>query len=284
MIQPEFQEQINQFLDYYRNVALRSPRSCSMRKLTISDFANFTSCANVQSITNEVYNEWIRAKSERGLTMTSLNAYRQSILCLVKYFRDMGLIIPFRISLAPVFKDDPKKIRVYYTREDILRVAEQAPRDAEMMILLAFETGMRISELASLRLRNFSGKRVYYVGKGRKSHVAFLTDSIFLKLKKYIADFGISDCLWPNPVDSLPQNPATVSRIMKREFEKCGFHDFHPHALRHSFATDLQRQGASVEEISHMIGHSSVVTTERYLHGFDEKMMEKLFEKYHNYG
>ena len=62
-------------------------------------------------------------------------------------------------------------------------------------------------------------------------------------------------------------------------FLRAGFEGFYPHALRHSFATNLQMKGATVSEIKEMIGHSSVATTERYLHGFDGRLKE-LFDRY----
>jgi site-specific recombinase XerD len=73
--------------------------------------------------------------------------------------------------------------------------------------------------------------------------------------------------------------PLTVQTIrddLKDAFAQAGFPDFYPHALRHSFATDLQRRGASVEEIKEMLGHKNIATTERYLHGLDGHLEELL--------
>ena len=76
-----------------------------------------------------------------------------------------------------------------------------------------------------------------------------------------------------------PPTVNTVRKWLREAFAAAGFEGFYPHALRHSFATDLQIRGASVMEIKEMIGHESVATTERYLHGFDGRMRE-LFDKY----
>ena len=81
---------------------------------------------------------------------------------------------------------------------------------------------------------------------------------------------------------ALNGEPPTVNTVRQRlcsAFEWVGFEGFYPHALRHSFATNLQSKGASVEEIKEMMGHSSIATTERYLHGFEGRM-EELFDKY----
>ena len=93
---------------------------------------------------------------------------------------------------------------------------------------------------------------------------------------------GVQDYLWGlygYGANGEPPTTATIRKRLRRAFEVAGFNGFYPHALRHSFATDLQRRGASVEEIKEMIGHSSVATTERYLHGFEGRLLE-LFDKY----
>lgn len=66
---------------------------------------------------------------------------------------------------------------------------------------------------------------------------------------------------------------------MRAAFKRCGFDDFYPHALRHSFGTDIQRKGADIMVIKEMMGHSNVATTERYIHGF-EGQLQLLFDTY----
>lgn len=66
---------------------------------------------------------------------------------------------------------------------------------------------------------------------------------------------------------------------MREAFTEAGFDDFYPHALRHSFATDIQNKGAELLEMQMMLGHSNAQTTERYLHGLDGRQ-QALFSKY----
>ena len=95
----------------------------------------------------------------------------------------------------------------------------------------------------------------------------------------FIKNHKIQNSLWGKTLNGEPPTPSTIRKKLKRAFLKAGFKDFYPHALRHSFATNLQSKGASVAEIKEMMGHASIATTERYLHGFDGKLRE-LFEKY----
>lgn len=63
-----------------------------------------------------------------------------------------------------------------------------------------------------------------------------------------------------------------LRHLMRQPFYLAGFRNFHPHSLRHSFATDIQRNGATLMESQEMLGHSNAVITQRYLHGLDGQM------------
>ena len=143
---------------------------------------------------------------------------------------------------------------------------------------------MRIAELGRLEVANFDGRCVRFMGKGRKPREAYVTEETWRRLGRYIERYEIDKYLWcvNKGEKTLNSEPLTVNTIRERlgaAFKAAGFEGFYPHALRHSFATDLQMRGASVAEIKEMIGHSSLATTERYLHGFDGRMKE-LFDKY----
>ena len=56
---------------------------------------------------------------------------------------------------------------------------------------------------------------------------------------------------------------------LKRELSKIGYPNFQIHELRHSFATDLQKKGARIEEIQKLMRHGNPAVTQRYLHGLD---------------
>ena len=161
---------------------------------------------------------------------------------------------------------------------------DQADCETGLMIRIMFETGMRIAELTRLRIDNFDGRRVRFVGKGKKMREVYVTDATLALMSEYVMKNGVTGYLWSVCDDGLTCNgePPTINTIrtrLKQAFERAGFSGFYPHALRHSFATNLQLKGASVAEIKEMIGHSSVATTERYLHGFEGRL-EELFDKY----
>ena len=140
---------------------------------------------------------------------------------------------------------------------------------------------MRLAEITYLRRCQLSGRRIQFIGKGQKPREVYLRPETARELAQYIANEHITDYVWSSQGGSSHEPPTTetMRRRLREPFYAAGFTDFYPHALRHSFATHLQQRGASVAEIKEMLGHESVATTERYLHGFDGKL-EQLFNKY----
>lgn len=77
-----------------------------------------------------------------------------------------------------------------------------------------------------------------------------------------------------------PLSSDHIRQIMKQPFIKAGYGQrFYPHALRHSFATDLQLNGAPLQTTKDLLGHSSIVTTEVYIHTLCNSL-QKEYKKY----
>lgn len=149
---------------------------------------------------------------------------------------------------------------------------------AGLLIRICFDAGLRLSELTHLRLSNFRGQKIHFVGKGNKDRESYITLNTYRRLSDYVSKNGITDALWPGRFGNTCSTD-TLRVKMRQAFIAAGFDDFYPHALRHSFATDIQSKGAELLEMQMMLGHSNAQTTERYLHGLDGRQ-QALFSKY----
>ena len=260
-----------------------SPVTLGAKKNVLGRFVKVTVIDNVGDITNEVFNKWVEHETGREINLRSVNAYNAVVLAMVRYYRGVGVRVPLNMSLIQRMYAGESQ-RKFYTADEVEFVVGRADEVTGLMVLIMFETGMRIAELCRMKVTDFEGRRIRFVGKGRKAREVYVTTGTLERVREYVEKYNVQGYMWcvNDGVMSLNGEPPTVNTVrlrMRRAFEAAGFEGFYPHALRHSFATDLQLRGASIAEIKEMIGHSSVATTERYLHGFDGKLKE-LFDKY----
>ena len=279
----KIEREIEDYLDYCKNVRQMTEPTLNMKQ---NVFKRFLECVKIDSLTelnNEKFNNWVKNETTRGVGPRSINTYNAILLASFRYYREIGLDIPLNFSLVSKLKEG-KLRRNFYSREEISKVLKTADEETSLKIKIMFETGMRIAELRNLRLSNFNGRCIRFIGKGRKPREAYITEKTLTDLREYVEKYKLNQFLWAirkgeRTFNDEPPSVNTIRLELREAFSKAGFQNFYPHALRHSFATDLQLKGATIEEIKEMIGHESVATTERYLHGFDGRL-EELFNKY----
>jgi integrase len=197
---------------------------------------------------------------------------------MIYFHRDKGLVIPAVLYNVEKREEVPPR-RGYYTAEEVEKVLRDCNPIQWLLIKIAFDSGMRLSELTNLRLREINDTQLNYTGKGNKQRESYISPITRERLDDYIQRNNITDYVFENPETGKPYGVNTIREKMRKAFIYAGFDGFYPHIMRHSFATDAQRNGASMIELRDMLGHKSVETTEVYLHGL-EGHLHKIFDKY----
>ena len=177
------------------------------------------------------------------------------------------------------YEKDTKEVGEEVFPEDFLKLRDR------VLTELLYCTGIRRAEAASLKLFDFDKKRgvVRVTGKGDKSREVPVPDDFSMALAGYI---GLQkDFYSDNPGKYLfltdsgqPMYLSFVNKIVKRELSgKAGFSGKKsPHMLRHSLATHLLNNGADLNSIKEVLGHSSLAATQVYTHNSFEKL-KKVF-------
>jgi len=168
-----------------------------------------------------------------------------------------------------------------------------ALRDRAILRML-FSTGLRVSELCALNRDKIDTKRgeLSVMGKGRKIRLVFLSDDACRHIGAWIdkrpdADEALFIRIPKNKkfakAADLRLTPRSIQRIVKKYATKAGIIGKHvsPHTLRHSYATDLLRNGADIRSVQAMLGHSSVTTTQIYTHVTDSQLRE-VHKRFHD--
>jgi integrase/recombinase XerD len=162
----------------------------------------------------------------------------------------------------------------------------------DTMIELSYATGLRVSELTSLKLEsiNFQSGFLITLGKGAKERIIPIGDICLAKLKIYLESARpqllkrrSSSILFTNRSGQKMSRQAFWHRL-RYYAQRAGItKSFSPHTLRHSFATHLLERGADLRSVQMMLGHSDITTTQIYTHVTREHL-KKLHQGHHPRG
>lgn len=171
---------------------------------------------------------------------------------------------------------------------------EPGVRDRTILEVL-FSTGLRVSELVALNKEkvNLEAGEFGVLGKGGKMRVVFLSQDAKNWLAKYLImrkdPYSALFIRYSGPkgteeltTEKERLSVRSVERLVDKYRKKAGILDkIGPHALRHSFATDLLSHGADLRSVQEMLGHKNIATTQIYTHVTNARLKE-VHEKYHS--
>ena len=158
----------------------------------------------------------------------------------------------------PILSDEELD-RVFATRQ--LSLTTEIGIRNRALIAFLLDTGVRRTELANLDIRDLdlAEGQARIIGKGRKERLVFFAPSTAELLKKWLTIRG------DEPGVLFWLSFEGVKMLFNRIKREAGLKEFFPHQIRHTTATNLLAGGADTHSVRRMLGHSSVLTTERYL-------------------
>jgi site-specific recombinase XerD len=182
-----------------------------------------------------------------------------------------GYVLKRKVEIEKVaFPKKPRRLPEVITPEEMLRMLCKV-RDVKerAMLTTAYAAGLRAAEVTHLKVRDIDSKRMVIrveQGKGRKDRYVPLSVALLTLLRDYWKVHRPETWLFPG---RNPENPITtreLGRVCKRACTAAAItRKFSPHTLRHCFATHLLEAGTNVRVIQLLLGHSSLISTARYL-------------------
>jgi len=143
----------------------------------------------------------------------------------------------------------------------ISEVLNYASKKEHLIIALLYGLGLRISELSSLKLGDISDEWIQIRGKGDKVRQLPLLKSLFNELEDYIKQETPTVFLLEKEGKKMTVNQ--IRYLFNKIFKKYGIKAT-PHQLRHSYATHMLHNGARISDVSELLGHASMVSTQIY--------------------
>lgn len=227
----------------------------------------------------------------------SINRILSALRSYIKFLEDMDHSTPLSSTAIKLLKTEKKHARIPEFDEVIKLIESPIKYEKDKRIALRnramletlFATGMRISELLSLKVNQIDQTgRIYIMGKGKKQRFAYLTPRALSHIKNYLIKRDSSSEMLFVPYrgrNNLKKNKKISSNYLQFKIKKYReLLDINvpisAHTLRHCFATFLAEKGANPAAIQILLGHESLDTTTRYVHASD-KYAEKIHHQFH---
>lgn len=251
------------------------------------DLENFSDFIKNEHQTNTIkqasyqhIRHWIVNLVESGLSNRSVNRKVSALSTYYKFLLKIGDIKTNPLAKHKALKTN-KKIQVPFSENEIMTVLNDADfgddfegNRNKLIIELFYSTGIRRAELIELKLTsvNLDNKTLKVLGKRNKERIVPLLNSVTKTIRKYLASRNKLKSITDTDMLFLTKKgvkiyETLVYRIINEYFGLASSKvKKSPHILRHSFATHLLNQGANLNAVKELLGHSSLASTQVYTH------------------
>jgi integrase/recombinase XerC len=223
---------------------------------------------------------WIVSLSDDGISNASINRKVSSLKSFYKF-----LLKTKQIDTSPLLKHKalkaPKKIQIPFSEKELDMVLNQiiykegfeGVRD-KLIVDLFYTTGVRRTELINLKIQNvdLSNKTIKVIGKRNKERIIPILTIIEEQIKKYLSERSSIQEVKESEYffllsNGVKLNDSFVYRLINYYFSNVSEKvKKSPHILRHTFATHLLNNGADINSVKELLGHSSLASTQVYTH------------------
>jgi integrase/recombinase XerC len=284
--------QIQSFLDYLKFEKRYSAHTIRSYQDDLIQFFDFLEIQygklSLAEISLSFVRSWLASLKENKLTSKSINRKISSLRSFFKYQLKTGAVenTPMTNVIAPKIS---KRLPSFVSEKDIAALFQYMEfpdtwdgRTERLLLAIFYNTGIRLSELINLKENrvNETNNTIKVLGKGNKERIIPVNKALVAEINLYIADkneqLGKADRtvllvsakgkkLYAKQVyNSVNKYLSAITTIDKKS----------PHILRHSFATHLANNGADLNAIKELLGHSSLAATQIYTHNTIEKLKD----------
>ena len=280
---------VDKFLDYLSSELNRSQQTVESYRGDLKHFEKFakdlSDSFSWETVDSDMVRDWMESMMDKGNSAATVSRR----LSALKTFYRFALARHY-VESDPVYsikgpkKEKPLPQFVKESEMDEL-LDRQAWGDdynnvrARTIIILFYETGMRLSELVNLDDKdvNFVTLEIKITGKGNKQRIVPFGDELKNTLLEFrrLRDASV-EVKTPALVVSdkgTRMSPSKVQNIVRSNLSRvCSLKKKSPHVLRHSFATAMLNHHVGIENLKKLLGHASISTTEIYTHTTFEQL------------
>ena len=279
---------VDKFIEYLEIEKNYSNYTVLNYKKDIDEFIEFLNKECIDSfkeVDYKILRNYLNDMFNKKYSSKTISRHLSSLRTLFKYLSREN-IIEFNPMVLISNPKEEKRLPVYLNYkelEDILEIPDTNTiiglRDATILELL-YSTGIRVGELVNIKIKDidFSEKRIKILGKGNKERYVLFGDKCLHLLNRYLKESRVE--LLKNSCDYLflnqrgtPISVRTTEQMVDNVVKKSSIKfNVSPHTLRHTFATHMLDNGADLNSVGELLGHSSLNTTAIYTHVSNERL------------
>lgn len=286
------------FLDYLLLEKKYSQLTVNAYKKDIETFLNFINeedqTATIKQVHYSQIRSWIVSLVQKDITNRSINRKISALNSFYKFLLKIE-----EVNLNPLSKHKAlktsKKVQIPFSEKEIATVLDQINHDQDfeglrnkLIIEMFYSTGIRRIELINIKLKDVDliNKTVKILGKRNKERIIPLLPMIINSVNSYKLERSKLVTITDNEYLFLTKKgvkiyETLVYRIINDYFSKASSKvKKSPHILRHSFATHLLNEGAELNAVKELLGHSSLAATQVYTHNSIAEL-KKVYAKAH---
>ncbi|WGH76835.1 tyrosine-type recombinase/integrase [Tenacibaculum tangerinum] len=288
---------IEAFLEYLEFERKYSKNTIQAYKTDLIAFKDFCEIEfNQGDLENIHYNQirtWIVSLVNANVTNRSVNRKISSLKTFYKFLQKIGEITTNPLSSHKALKVQ-KKIQTAFDQNEVKEVLKlinegsdfESVRD-RLIVEMLYSTGVRRIELINIKEKDIDhiGKTIKVLGKRSKERYITILPSVYKTLQEYLSK--------KREIDEVDLEVLFVTKKGVKIYETLVYRIINlyfsrvstkakksPHILRHAFATHLLNNGASLNSVKELLGHSSLASTQVYTHNSLEQI-KKVYNKAH---
>jgi len=285
---------VQAFLNYLRFEKRYSQHTLISYETDLEQFFAFLKSqfddAQVEAITPAFIRSWLAELKEDKISSKSINRKISTLKSFFRFLMKKGVIkqTPMTTIISPKINKrlpsfvDEKATAKLFAKEAEKKDEEWKDRTDKLILSLFYQTGMRLNELITLKEKHIDAhyQQIKVLGKGNKERIIPVSHELLKTLQTYIDEKparleGVEEVL-VNEKGKALYSRYVYSRVNKmlKNVSEITLEKKSPHILRHTFATHLMNEGAELNAVKELLGHSSLAATQVYTHNTIEKLKD----------
>lgn len=271
---------VEHFVDYLRIEKRYSEHTLLAYRKDVEQFIDFVGVskdADLKEINHKLIRGWMVSLLEEGLVAKTVNRKISSLRTFLKWCLKNNYIEsnPAKLIEGP---KQQKRLPVFVQEKDMEEFSEESSfftndfegkRD-QLMLELFYQTGIRLSELINLKLKDISNDTIRVVGKRNKERIIPISNDLHdlvLRYQEEKMNLGLTNDFLFVLINDKILYPKFVYRKINYYLGRAArMEKRSPHVLRHTFATHMMNNGAGLEILKEILGHANLSATQVYTH------------------